>query len=65
MKPAKGVSVRVPDGLNLDQCKAVLAAVLGKAGHPNCFSGIKIGFDNSIDYLTVKPGSTEVSEIER
>jgi hypothetical protein len=67
MKVAKGgsVTVRVPDGLNLDQCKTVLTSVLTKVGHPYCFSGFKIAFDNSIDYLTVQPGSTEVSEVER
>ena len=46
---SKTVTVRVPDKLNLEQCQKVLAAVLTKAGHTNCYSGFKISFENAVD----------------
>jgi hypothetical protein len=45
----KAVTVRVPTDLSLEQSQKVLASVLGKAGHPNCYSGIKISFENAVD----------------
>jgi hypothetical protein len=62
----KNVTVHVPGNLNLDQCHKVLASVLGKAGHPMCFSGFKIAFENAVDpapmVLTVEKGSLAVTE---
>lgn len=45
----KSLLVRTPQNLNLQQCEKVLAAVLNKAGHPQCFSGFKIGFQDIVD----------------
>ena len=46
----KTVSVRVPDNLTLEQCQRVLASVLGKAGHPTCYSGLNIVVsENAVD----------------
>ena len=63
----KNVTVHVPGTLNLDQCHKVLASVLGKAGHPTCFSGFKIAFENAVDpapmVLTVEKGSLKVTEV--
>lgn len=56
----KAVTVRVPDKLTLEQSQKVLATILGKAGHPACFSGFNIGFQNVVDppnlVLTVDTG---------
>jgi hypothetical protein len=63
----KSVTVHVREKLNLDQCQKVLASVLGKAGHPMCFSGFKISFDNAVDpaniVLNVEKGSQKVLEV--
>ena len=48
----KAFTVLVPEKLNLEQCHKVLASVLVKAGHPSCFSGFKISFENAVN-----PGS--------
>ena len=45
----KKITVRVPELLNLEQSQKVLASVLGKAGHPNCYSGFNISFQNAVD----------------
>jgi hypothetical protein len=45
----KAVTVRVPANLSLEQSQKVLASVLGKAGHPTCYSGLKISFENAVD----------------
>jgi hypothetical protein len=47
--PAKQITVRVPEKLDLKQSQELLAAVLVKAGHPNCFSGFKIAFESAVD----------------
>ena len=49
----KAVTVRVPAHLNLEQSQKVLAAVLVKAGHPNCYSGFKISFEDIVDPANV------------
>ena len=63
----KNITVHVRKSLNLDQCHKVLASVLGKAGHPACFSGFKISFENAVDpaniVLTVEKGSQKVLEV--
>jgi hypothetical protein len=63
----KSITVHVRESLNLDQCHKVLASVLGKAGHPTCFSGFKISFENAVDpastVLTVEKGSLKVTEV--
>lgn len=46
---SKIVTVHVHDKMNLEQCQKVLAAVLTKAGHTGCFSGLKIGFESVVD----------------
>jgi hypothetical protein len=45
----KAVTVRVPTNLSLEQSQKVLATVLGRAGHPTCYSGLKISFENAVD----------------
>jgi hypothetical protein len=45
----KTIIVRVPELLNLEQSQKVLASVLGKAGHPTCYSGFNISFENAVD----------------
>jgi hypothetical protein len=63
----KALTVRVPEKLNLEQCQKVLASVLGKAGHPGCFSGFKISFENAVDpsniLLHVDRANLNVTEI--
>jgi hypothetical protein len=63
----KSVTVHVREPLNLDQCHKVLASVLGKAGHPTCFSGFRIAFESAVDpapmVLTVEKGSLNVTEV--
>ncbi len=63
----KNITVHVRDPLNLEQCHKVLASVLGKAGHPMCFSGFKIAFESAVDpapmVLSVEKGSLNVSEV--
>jgi hypothetical protein len=63
----KNVTVHVRDSLTLDQCHKVLASVLGKCGHPTCFSGFKIAFESAVDpapmVLTVEKGSLNVTEV--
>jgi hypothetical protein len=62
----KTITVHTREPLNLEQCHKVLASVLGKAGHPFCFSGFKIAFENAVDpapmVLTVEKGSLNVTE---
>jgi hypothetical protein len=61
----KSFTVHTRESLNLDQCHKVLASVLGKAGHPTCFSGFNISFENAVDpantVLTVEKGSLKVT----
>jgi hypothetical protein len=68
-KMSKNVTVLVHDKLNLEQCQKVLAAVLTKAGHTGCFSGLKISFENVVDpanlALLVDKTSHQVNEIGR
>ena len=63
----KAVTVRVPDKLTLEQSQKVLATVLGKAGHPTCFSGLKIGFENIVDpaptVLAVDKTGLKITEV--
>jgi hypothetical protein len=58
------VTVRVHEPLNLEQCQKVLASVLGKAGHPNCYSGFNISFENAVNpadtILNVEKGSHKI-----
>jgi hypothetical protein len=42
----KVVTVHAPTNMSLEQSQQVLAAVLGKAGHPTCVSGLHINFVN-------------------
>jgi hypothetical protein len=49
----KTVTVRVPANLSLEQSQKVLATVLGKAGHPTCYSGLKISFESVVDPANV------------
>jgi len=63
----KSITVRVHESLNLDQCHKVLASVLGRAGHPNCYSGFNISFENAVDpadiIMVVEKGSQKVVEV--
>jgi hypothetical protein len=46
---SKLVAVSVPNNMTLEQAQHVLANVLGKAGHPHCYSGINFAFVNAVD----------------
>ncbi len=63
----KHVTVHVAGEFNLQGCQEVLASVLRKTGHPNCYSGINISFLNAVDpaetVLTVSPGGREAVEL--
>jgi hypothetical protein len=63
----KSVTVHVAGKLNLEACQAVLASVLKKTGHPNCYSGFNISFLNAVDpaesVLSVAAGSHEAVEL--
>jgi hypothetical protein len=63
----KRLAVRVHESLNLEQSQKVLASVLGKAGHPTCFSGFNISFENAVNpaetILNVEKGSQKLTEI--
>ena len=63
----KKVTVRVHESLNLEQSQKLLASVLGKAGHPNCYSGFNISFENVVDpadiIMTVEKGTHKVAEV--
>lgn len=62
------VTVRVPANMNLEQAQHVLASVLGKVGHPTCYSGFNISFVNAVDpsplVLNVEQGSLKVHELQ-
>ena len=45
----KIVTGHVPGNLNREQSQKVLAAVLGKAGHPHCYSGFQLSFESVVD----------------
>ncbi|MGD0786517.1 MAG: hypothetical protein ABR898_00945 [Terracidiphilus sp.] len=61
------ITVRIPENLNLEQSQRVLASVLNKAGHPTCYSGFNISFENAVDpaetILLVERGSQKVIEV--
>ncbi|MGB6775212.1 MAG: hypothetical protein WBE45_12590 [Terriglobales bacterium] len=63
----KNVTVRVPENLTLEQCQRVLASVLNKAGHPACYSGFNISFENAVDpaetIMLVERGSQKLIEV--
>ena len=63
----KNVTVRVPERLNLEQSQKVLASILNKVGHPACYSGFNISFQNVVDpadsFLLVEKGSQKILEI--
>ena len=63
----KKIAVRVREPLNLEQSQKVLASVLGKAGHPNCYSGFNISFENVVDpadtIMIVAKGGHAVTEV--
>jgi hypothetical protein len=65
----KTVTVHVPEQLNLESCQKLLASVLGKVGHPGCYSGFNISFQNAVDpaerLLVVERGSLNIVEIGR
>jgi hypothetical protein len=45
----KSVVVRVPSNMTLQQAQQALANVLNKVGHPGCYSGFNISFQNAVD----------------
>jgi hypothetical protein len=63
----KTVTVHVTERLNLESCQKLLASVLGKVGHPTCYSGFNINFQNVVDpaerLLVVDKGSLNIVEI--
>ncbi|MET3964585.1 MULTISPECIES: hypothetical protein [Bradyrhizobium] len=63
----KRITVRVHEHLNLEQSQKVLASVLGRAGHPTCYSGINISFENAVNpadtIMIVEKGSQKVIEV--
>ena len=65
---SKSATVKVPANMNLEQAQRVLASVLGKVGHPACYSGFNISFVNAVDpspmMLNVEQGSLQVQELQ-
>ena len=64
----KTVSVHVPEKLNLEACQKLLASVLGKVGHPQCYSGFNINFQNVVDpaeHILVVDKGLNITEIGR
>jgi hypothetical protein len=63
----KSITVRVHESLTLEQCQKVLSSVLGKAGHPHCYSGFNISFENAVDpgdtIMVVEKGSQKIVEV--
>ncbi len=63
----KNVTVRVHENLNLEQCQKVLAQVLNRAGHPQCYSGFNLSFENAVDpaevIMIVERGSQKIMEV--
>lgn len=63
----KTVTVHAPANMTLEQAQHVLASVLGKVGHPGCYSGFNINFVNMGDpaplILNVEHGSMKVNEV--
>jgi hypothetical protein len=63
----KKVTVRVHEFLNLEQSQKVLAAVLTRAGHPQCYSGFNISFENAVDpaeiIMVVERGNQKIMEV--
>jgi len=62
------VTVHAPANMTLEQAQNVLGSILGKVGHPNCYSGFNINFVNLGDpapmVLTVDhAGELKVSEV--
>lgn len=50
MQPTKkSVTVKSPSNMTLEQAQHALATVLGKVGHPACYSGFNISFVNAVD----------------
>ena len=45
----KSVTVKAPANMTLEQAQHALANVLGKVGHPACYSGFNIAFVNAVD----------------
>jgi hypothetical protein len=60
----KKITVHVPEHLNLEQSHKVLVSVLGRVGHPTCFSGFNISFENAVDpadiHMSVEKGTQKV-----
>jgi hypothetical protein len=61
------VTVHVREPLNLEGCQKVLASVMAKVGHPGCYSGFNINFQNVVDpaehLLMVERGGVKIVEI--
>jgi hypothetical protein len=53
MAKMKRVLVHVSTGMTLEQCQKTLVAVLNRAGHPTCYSGINIAFETAVDPETM------------
>lgn len=45
----RSVVVHAPNNMTLEQAQSALASVLGKVGHPGCYSGFNINFVNMGD----------------
>jgi hypothetical protein len=62
----KNITVRLSENLNLEQSQRVLASVLNKAGHPACYSGFNLSFENAVDpaekILLVERGTQKLVE---
>lgn len=63
----KTVTVHAPANMTLEQAQHVLASVLGKVGHPGCYSGFNINFVNLGDpaplVLNVDRASMKIAEV--
>lgn len=53
MNGSRKITVRLPaKEFNFEESAEILRNVLGRGGHPNCFSGLDISFINEVE-LTV------------
>jgi len=64
----KTVTVHVPEKLNLEASQKLLASVLNRVGHPGCYSGFNINFQNVVDpaeHIFVVDKGLNITEIGR
>ena len=57
MNTSRRITVRLPaKGFTFEESVEVLKNVLGRGGHPNCFSGLDISFINEVELIVSERG---------